>query len=196
MHSGKIIALEGIDGSGKTTQALLIKNALEKKGYKVALCHIPTNTVLGGILKDVLRRKIKMSPKAQALLFTADRIEEYENKIKPLLKKGYYVISERYTLASLIYQTMQGVQAELILDLIEHIPRPDYKIILDISAQEALRRIKKRDSPRQPNEYFIPLKKARNKYLKLGRFFKYNIINGKQDRLKIRNEILKIIINK
>ena len=80
--SGLFVSLEGIDGSGKSTQLNLLKKELGKRGYDVVITSEPTSTKLGRILRDYLSNPDSV-PYADALVFAADRVEHYHEFIKP-----------------------------------------------------------------------------------------------------------------
>jgi dTMP kinase len=98
---GRLIALEGIDGSGKTTQARLLARSLGAK-----LTHEPGATALGNRLRAVLLDSEGPAPvaRAEALLMVADRAQHVEEVIAPLLAAGRWVVSDRYSGSTLAYQ--------------------------------------------------------------------------------------------
>lgn len=104
-RKGFFIVFEGVDKSGKTTQANLLKDYLIKKGWKVILTREPGGTEISEkIRKIILDPENKMSPLCELFLYEASRADHVENLIKPYLDKGYIVISDRFTLASIVYQ--------------------------------------------------------------------------------------------
>ena len=107
-EAGLFVALEGIDGSGKSTQLHLLKTALQKAGYDVITTSEPTKGKLGIILREYLSNPNSI-PYADALLFAADRVEHYCEFIKPNIEKGKIVITDRYTASSIVYQGSMDV---------------------------------------------------------------------------------------
>jgi len=96
-NKGKFIVFEGLDGSGQSTQAGLLKDFLLEKGYEVILTKEPTiESEAGRKIRKVLDKKLNLSPKELQELFAQDRKEHLENIIIPALKQGKMVISDRY----------------------------------------------------------------------------------------------------
>src|SRR4051794_21655867 len=106
MAKNLFIALEGIDGSGKSSQAKLLAAKLESMGHKVYLTMEPTTGTVGAVLLNILRKKAEADHSTIALLFAADRIEHLLNKQDGIMKKlseGYTVITDRYYFSSYAY---------------------------------------------------------------------------------------------
>ncbi|MCE7734588.1 MAG: dTMP kinase [Candidatus Heimdallarchaeota archaeon] len=151
MSSGLFISLEGIDGSGKSTQLNLLKEELNKRGYEVVTTSEPTTTKLGKILRDYLSNPESV-PYADALVFAADRVEHYHEFIKPRLDSGKIVITDRYTASSIVYQGSQGVPKDWIQEINKMSLKPDLSFYIDISVEVALERLA--DSQRDTLEKF------------------------------------------
>ena len=101
-YSGKFIAIEGIDGSGKTTQAQLLCKELGEKGISAYCTKEPTDEPTGKMIRQVLAGELKMPPVALQYLFNADRAVHQEQFIKHL-EKGEYIITDRYFWSSVAY---------------------------------------------------------------------------------------------
>lgn len=105
MVSGRYIVIEGQDGTGKTTQADLLKDYLEQKGYSVIHIKEPGGSPVAEAIRNViLDGSLPRTPMTNALLFTANRHELWEAVIKPALKKGTWVICTRNYWSTLAYQ--------------------------------------------------------------------------------------------
>jgi len=105
MLSNRFITIEGIDGAGKSTQAKFLEQHLAQKGYRVILTREPGGTQLGEQLRQILLDgKIPLSLDTEILLMFAARAEHIHQVIRPALEKGYWVISDRFTDATLAYQ--------------------------------------------------------------------------------------------
>ena len=104
------IALDGIDGTGKSTQVKLLAERLRAAGRPVTTCVDPGGTELGAKLRAILLdgRQTEMSVRTEALLFLASRAELVHRVIAPALDRGEVVISDRFTLANLVYQAHAG----------------------------------------------------------------------------------------
>ncbi len=185
------IAIEGIDGAGKATQAKLLASWLENKGYEVFLTQEPTGGEIGKLIKKILssnKSKIYHNSEVVALLFAADRAEHVK-KIKKELKKGKVVISERYLHSSLAYQSASGLSIRWIKEINKFAIPPNIIIYLDIPAEIGIKRIASRDVKElfEKKEF---LTKVRESYLKL--LEKENnviLIDASQEIKKVQKEI-------
>lgn len=168
MNMDNTIVIEGLDGAGTTTQMHLIAKRLEEEGKKVFITHEPTDNPIGRIVRDVLQKKIKTTPEALALLFSADRDDHLFNEEYGLLKMiedGCYIITDRYKYSSIAYQG-----AECNLEYIEAInsrfPHPSHLIFVDTSPESCMKRIERRGCEKELFERLEFLKKVRENYLK------------------------------
>jgi dTMP kinase len=143
---GLLIAFEGGEGSGKTTQARLVAIWLRELGYDVVTTHEPGATKIGMRLRALLldTSHTGMSPQAEALMYAADRAEHVASVIAPALARGAVVITDRYIDSSLAYQ---GAGRDLPLDEIARFNRwatggrtPDLTILLDMDPMAGLSR--------------------------------------------------------
>jgi dTMP kinase len=106
--AGRFIVLEGIDGSGTTTQAARLVASLRGAGHDVVVTREPSDGPLGVVLRQALtRRLVGLSDRALALLFAADRLDHLASVVEPALAEGKVVVSDRYVLSSLAYQGMR-----------------------------------------------------------------------------------------
>ena len=144
MPSGFLIAIEGIDGAGKSTQADAVARALEARGAAVVRSREPTDGPHG--------RKIRATattgrlPVAEELaLFLADRSEHVRDTISPALAAGQVVVLDRYYLSTAAYQGVRGLDPVAIVAQNEAFaPRPDLLVILDLTAAQGLSRVRER----------------------------------------------------
>jgi dTMP kinase len=102
--SGVFIALEGGDGAGKSTQARLLCTWLEELGHQVVVTREPGGTPFGLTVRELVLHGDHVAPRAEALLFAADRAHHVETKILPALRRGEVVITDRYMDSSIAYQ--------------------------------------------------------------------------------------------
>jgi dTMP kinase len=164
------ITFEGIDGVGKSTQANLLQEHLEQLGHEVVRTLEPGGTDLGQEIRQLLlHRKGEVAPRAEALLFSADRAHHVETKIRPALAAGKVVISDRYFDSSVAYQgagralSMQEVR-EVNLWAVGGL-LPNLTVLLDLEATSArARRNKTGDAPdrieSEKTEYFEATRRA------------------------------------
>lgn len=147
MPMGKFIVIEGLDGTGKTTQIKKLAEYLQAEGEKVHITCEPTQAPSGILLRRVLSGEISSSPWASAALFLADRINhcaDPENGIKKYLAEGYTVISDRYYYSTFAYQ---GCETDLdwVMDMHYGCPeliRPDAVLFLTMPVEKCLERIR------------------------------------------------------
>jgi dTMP kinase len=163
------ITIEGIDGCGKSTQALILKEKIAIRcGVGVVLTGEPGGTTVGSIVREVLLNK-DMDNVTEFLLFAADRNEHIKSLIRPSINNGIIVISDRFLDSSVAYQ---GFGRGVSLDFINYVHnfitqglKPDLTFIVDVEPEVGLRRLKKTD--RIENGGLEFLRRVRNGYLEL-----------------------------
>jgi dTMP kinase len=112
------VSFEGLDGSGKTTQAELLRARLEADGRKVVATREPGGTELGERVRDLVLHGGHVSPWAEALLYAAARAQLVDEVIRPALDRGEWVICDRYVDSSVAYQGVgRALGLELVLEL-------------------------------------------------------------------------------
>jgi dTMP kinase len=142
---GKLIVLEGIDGSGTTTQLERAVAYLAARGHPAVATREPSLGPVGRLLREALLGKLRMPDGApmdgrtMALLFAADRVDHVQREIEPHLAAGTSVVSDRYLLSSLAYQAEEADRA-WVAALARGIPAADLTILLDVPVEVAARR--------------------------------------------------------
>jgi dTMP kinase len=148
---GRFLVLEGLDGAGTTTQAQRLAAWLREQGREVHVTAEPSGGPVGVLVRQVLTHRIggasrgedapaPFDPDALALLFAADRLDHVASEIAPRLAEGYDVVSDRYTLSSLAYQSLTSGDAAWVEALNARAPAPDATLFLQVSAATAVRR--------------------------------------------------------
>ncbi len=138
-----IIAFEGIDGAGKTTQAKLAQKWLSSRNFKVTYLKEPTDNISGRKIQETAKNG-RLPENAELELFIADRRWNVENNIKPALNSGSVVIMDRYYYSTIAYQGARGLDPEDIRRKNEAFaPKPDLVLLFDLDPEIALDRIKR-----------------------------------------------------
>lgn len=154
--TGVFIVLEGIDGSGTTTQAARYAATLRAKHRAVHVTREPSDGPIGSLIRLVLNHRVHLPPRHQAeslaLLFAADRLDHLGAEILPHLDDGSVVISDRYDLSSLAYQSATTNDPHVIpwlRSLNSRARRPDLTLVLDVPAELAAERRNKRGGAKE-----------------------------------------------
>lgn len=144
---GLFIAIEGIDGCGKTTQAARLAAWLERTGRAVVRTFEPGGWSGGAALRSVILDGPDLPPEAELLLFLADRAAHLAEVVRPALAGGRAVVCERYVASTWAYQAGgRGLDPELVRGLVDRcgFPDPDMTILLEISPDVAAARLRGR----------------------------------------------------
>lgn len=162
-NSGKFIVFEGIDGSGKTTQARFIIGKLGEMGHSIIFTHEPYKNV-------DLKYMEELDPIERQRLFIEDRKEHLEEIILPALALGKVVICDRYFLSTVTYGISEGIEMEKLIAMHEEILGgnfilPDKIFILDVPEGEAMARLISKKLPLGHFEKEEKLKKIRESYI-------------------------------
>ncbi|MDO5629611.1 MAG: dTMP kinase [Mobilicoccus sp.] len=150
------IAFEGGDGAGKSTQVAALAEHLRAGGFEVVTTREPGGTPLGARIREMLLHADEVSPRAEALLFAADRAHHVDTLIRPALARGAIVLTDRYVDSSLAYQ---GAGRALAVDDVAHLSTwatsglvPDLTVLLDIDSTEGRTRRSGRTEDRMETE--------------------------------------------
>ena len=143
-RDGVFIAFEGGDGAGKSTQVRLLADALRARGREVLVTRQPGGTDLGAAIRDLVLHGDHVSPRAEALLFAADKAHHVDLVLRPALEAGQVVVTDRYTDSSVAYQgagrdlgagEVHDLQMWAVGSLV-----PDLTVVVDVDPQEGRRR--------------------------------------------------------
>jgi dTMP kinase len=203
------ITLEGIEGSGKTTQVGHILKFLQTKGHDCVITREPGGTRIGKKIRAILLdpESKDMDPLAELLLYTADRAQHIKELVNPLLAAGKTVLCDRYFDATLAYQ---GFARGLDIGLINQIHKliladlkPDITILLDLPPEKGLSRAWKQIEngaragieTRFEKETLSFHAKVRSGYLELARLEpeRFRVIDASKDESQVRKEIIKVL---
>lgn len=170
---GLFITFEGPEGSGKSTQSRLLCEFLKKAGFSIYHTREPGGTLIGEKIRRILldTAHSRMSKLTELFLYTACRNQLVEEQIKPALKKGKIVICDRFQDASLAYQgyglDMDKRTIQYLGDLATDSIRPHLTILLDIKAEEGIKKTKRDDRIEKRSLKFH--RKVRRGYLEIAR---------------------------
>ena len=195
LKHGLLIAIEGIDGAGKSTQAKILYRILKERGYNVKLLHEPTDGSYGKIIKESAING-RLNPEEELKYFIEDRKEDVDRNIKPALEDKMIVIMDRYYFSTIAYQGARSLDSNEIKKINEQFaPRPDLTILLDVAPTIGLSRI--RENRINKSDYF-----EKSKYLiEVREIFgdiensSIQTIDGNREIDVISNEILNITMN-
>ncbi|MBK6543690.1 MAG: dTMP kinase [Saprospiraceae bacterium] len=170
MKKNLFIAFEGIDGSGKSTQAKRLARLLENAGHKVYSTFEPTDNPIGKMIRDIFNHKMEADHRTIAGLFVADRLDHLLNKSNGILKKldeGYTVITDRYYFSSYAYHGTHMAMDWVIQAnaLSAELLRPNLNIYIDISPEISMQRIQSGRNSTELYETLENLRNVREKYI-------------------------------
>ncbi|MCC5918889.1 MAG: dTMP kinase [Cryomorphaceae bacterium] len=202
MQKNLFIALEGIDGSGKTTQAEKLADYLKAKGHKVHLTCEPTKNRIGRMIRDIFSGKLDADHRVIAALFAADRLDHLLNKKDGLLKlytDGYTIICDRHYLSSYAYHAVHTSMDWVIESnaLSKSILKPDLHLYIDMDPKESMDRINKTRPSTELYETLENLIEVRDKYEeainRISDEEKIVRINGNKSISSVSKKIISII---
>ncbi|MCR4442288.1 MAG: dTMP kinase [Peptococcaceae bacterium] len=206
---GKFIVLEGVDGSGISTQAGCLREWMGKNEVSFGRTYFtkePTDGPVGSLIRLALAKRLKpLDERVMALLFAADRMDhlccggenEQKEGIISLLKKGFNVVSDRYYLSSFAYQSLQ-VELEWLRQINSHCLKPDLTILLEVPVEEAAQRRYKSRIHEELYERTDYLTKIGANYAATARLLQSEgenivVINGSRNQEQVFEDIKKAI---
>jgi dTMP kinase len=137
---GRLIAVEGLDGSGKSTQIRLLKRWLELEGYKVFFTEWNSSELVKQATRKGKKKKI-LTPTTFSLIHATDFADRYERQILPLLKGGYLVLADRYIYTAFARDAVRGCDRQWLRRMYKFARHPDLAIYFDVPLETALNRI-------------------------------------------------------
>lgn len=211
-YKGLYVAIEGIDGSGKSTQIEDLKKYLEKQGKKVVYTSEPRKegAIVGELIHEILLSKIKFPMEGMQFLYTAERISNHHDVIEPALKEGKIVISHRSLWSNVPYGMLdKGVviydsNDARVIDLVHGLLAlyhqfiiPDITFYLRVSSETAIKRLQKMDKVKEIYEKKEKLEKILRGYEWQIKHYpgEFVVIDGEQDEEKVFKDIIKAMEN-
>lgn len=186
--SGHLIAFEGLDQSGKQTQAERLLDAFRSAGHKTEFLTFPAyETAIGTEIDYALHGQREYAPDTLQLLYIANRFE-FRPTIEAWLAAGTMVLCDRYQASSLAYGEAQGVDAAWLTEIQKRLPQPSLTILLDISPDASLTRKK---AARDKFERDLPLlARVRESYRKQAAAEGWEVIDGARSKEEIEADVL------
>ena len=181
---GVLVAVEGIDGAGKTSVATMLAQFCGERGIACTLSKEPTGLESGALLRRSASEG-RLTLERETELFELDRREHIERSINPALREGNIVILDRYFWSNAAYQGSRGGDfAEIFARNEAFAPNPDLVILLDVDAEMGVGRIRKRGDAPNLFEGLDSLSKARQIFLELASSRRKSLVLDASDSLK------------
>ncbi len=188
---GLFIALEGVDGSGSSTQTKMLVDLLREKGFDSVATKEPNPE---GKVEPVIRGYLGNDdglPALDALLFAADRVDHSCRLVRGWLESKKIVVSDRYLESSVAYQTSQGLSESWVLAINRFALKPDLTIIMDIDPEISLKR---KTSPRERFERAAFLSSVRARFLERAARMGYDVVDASKPLDEVHNTIVKAVL--
>ena len=187
LRPGLLIAFEGLDQSGKQTQAELLRDRLIAGGRSVYLLSFPDyGTPIGEEIERALRGARNYAPDVMQLLYVANRYE-WRTEIERRRSDGEILICDRYLASSVAYGEAQGLDPAWLLEIQRHLPQPDLTFLLDIVPEVSARR-KTSDRDKYERDLAL-LGRVRNSYLSLAEKDGWTRLIADRDRLAVAGDV-------
>ncbi len=189
MTRGRLIAFEGLDQSGKQTQALCLRQVLEARGLRVESFDFPDyGTPIGREIGAALAGTRAFPADALQLLYVANRCE-HRPAIERALAAGRWVVCDRFVASSIAYGEAQGLDAGWLERIQQVLPQPDDTILLDLAPDEAAQRKRQgRDAFEQDLDL---LARVRASYLRQARRAGWHVVDATRDRQTVTRDVLR-----
>ena len=191
-NRGKFIVIEGLDGSGATTQVQMVIEYLRGRGVDAYSTKEPTDNVIGGLIRGALSGVFKLPDTSLQLLFSADRGHHISRFIEPVLNDGSWVVCDRYLWSTVAFGSI-SMNRKWLLELQKYFRTPELSIFLKVDPKECVLRIKEDRYDLELFEKEEKLRKVWNTYAWLARKHPANIkiVNGNVGRDKVSARIIK-----
>jgi len=189
---GIFICIEGLDGSGKTTQAKILVKNLRRRGFDAVYATEPSRGKVGKLIRSfVLNRERRVPIALEALLFAADRIDHVGNEVKPLLKQGKVVVCDRYVYSTLAYQGAAGLDFKWIEQINRFALKPHLALLIDVPPEVVVKRLKRKKTVMETKRN---QQKVRDVYMKMVQEQRLTLVNGDKPIREVAKNILAIVL--
>ena len=197
-----LITFEGIDGSGKSTQAKFLKKRLSDDGFNVSLLREPGGTIISEKIRDLVlnHKESLISSNTEALLIASSRYQLVKDIIVPKLRANSIVICDRYIDSTIAYQGYgRGLDIKWFIEITKYSLKqayPDLTFLFDLNVKDSIKRMKNKNKDRIELEGDTFLEKVRSGYLKLAKESKrFNILNAIDSQSSLESKVYEIYLN-
>lgn len=190
---GFFICIEGLDGSGKTTHTHRLVRNLQKREFDSVYTTEPSEGEIGKFIRaSVLQGRQRVPRVVEGVLFAADRVEHLEKDVKPALREGKIVVSDRCVYSSLAYQGAAGLDLEWIEEINRFALPPDLALYIDVPPEVVVKRIRRKKSVMERLETQRRVKQVYMKFVDKGKLIS---INGDRKKSEVEQNILNITLD-
>jgi dTMP kinase len=188
---GLLIAFEGLDQSGKQTQAEALRDALTLKGRECRLLSFPDyDTGIGAEIGRALQGEREYATDAMQLLYVANRYEK-RTQIEQWLAAGMVILCDRYLASSIAYGEAQGLDPAWLADIQRYLPQPGLTILLDIAPETAVQR-KATNRDKYERDLAL-LSRVRDSYRRQAAAGGWLRLDGERDRQAVAEDVIKAV---
>ena len=189
--TGLLIAFEGLDQSGKQTQAERLEAFVQSRGRSASLLSFPNyETPIGREIHEALHGSRDYAPDVMQLLYIANRYE-HKRQIEEALSAGRIIICDRYLASSIAYGEAQGLDPQWLADAQRHLPRPALTILLDIPPETAVRR-KTTNRDRYERDLIL-LSNVRQSYERQASDGRWLRLDGDRSKDVVGNDVIRAV---
>ncbi len=192
----KIIVLEGSNGSGKTTQSLMLKKFLERNGFKVKLLKSLQRKNIGEFVREMMIKKEGVySNETVCIAMASDLMEEIDKEVKGNMEEYDFIVFDRYYYSTFVYQGLRGVRKDWIKELYRYALKPDIVFVLNIGFNDFIERVKKKENVYEKDIEFQ--KKVIKEYSRIKEILPnedFVMVDGRKGKDEINKEIVEKIM--
>ena len=190
---GIFICIEGLDGSGKTTHAHRLVQNLEDKGFDAVYTTEPSRGEFGRYIRtSVLQGEKRLPRVVEAFLFAVDRVDHLEKEVKPALREGKIVVSDRYVYSSLAYQGAAGLDLHWIKKINRLAIPPDLAIYIDVPPEVVVKRIRREKSVMETLETQRKVREVYMMFVENGQLLPFN---GDRKKSEVAKDISQMVLD-
>jgi dTMP kinase len=190
---GTFICIEGLDGSGKTTHAHRLVRNLQTHGFEAIYTTEPSRGEYGRFIRQtVLQGEKRLPTVVEALLFAVDRVDHLEKEVKPAVREGKIVVSDRYIYSSHAYQGAAGLDLKWIEEINRLAIFPDLALYIDVPPEVVVKRIRRKKSVMETLE---TQKKVRDVYMMFVENGELLPLDGDKKKSEVEKTILETVLD-